>query len=80
MESKKLYKEMVCGKIVTIAEHNEVIIESELEEASIQEIEEAKIYFSENGKCNNYHLIHDEPSHMYHSRCCGICGQFIDFI
>ena len=77
---KKLYKEILDGKVVSIERHKLPIHASELKRASKKEISEAKKYFNEHGLCNGYHLIYDEPGSIYNSRYCKICGKFIGFI
>ena len=75
----KLYKEFVNGKHITAEEQEGIVFQSDLVEASEEEIKKAKNDFVKNKKCI-HHFTYDKPGFVYDERICGICKKFVALI
>lgn len=76
---RKLYVEHQNGIPLTPEHQTGVVFQSELREATIQEVDEASLYFKEHGKCK-CHLVYDMPGFDWDVRYCGICNNMIALI
>lgn len=82
---KQLYKEVSdSGHILSSEEQEDPYImikyiSTKAIEATKEEVEAAKQYFTEHKKCL-IHFFYDKAGFMYDSRICGICNKFITFI